>query len=123
MAVKLIATDMDGTFLNDQSDYDRPRFQRLLTRMQAQGIRFVVASGNQYPHLPQYFTGMTGDITYLTEDGAHIVSNGQTISEDVIPQELLKQFLEWMNSQPLFKQAWVLFLRSSGCLDGNPAIR
>ena len=109
MAIKLIAADMDGTFLNDHSDYDRPRFQRLLTAMQTQKVRFVVASGNQYPHLPQYFTGMGGDITYLTEDGAHIVSNGQTISEDVIPHTLLKAFLKWMSSQPLFKHAWVLF--------------
>lgn len=108
MTIKLIATDMDGTFLNDQSDYDRPRFQSLLTHMQTVGVHFVVASGNQYPHLPQYFDGLTGDITYLAEDGAQIVSNGQTISEDVIPMMLVHQFLRWVSTQPLFQSAWVL---------------
>lgn len=108
MAIKLIATDMDGTFLNDQSDYDHPRFQRLLTKLQENNVRFVVASGNQYPHLPQYFTGLTGEITYLAEDGAHIVLDEQTISEDVIPQSLLGDFLRWTRTQPLFKQAWIL---------------
>lgn len=108
MTIRLIATDMDGTFLNDHSDYDHARFQRLLTKMQAQDVRFVVASGNQYPHLPQYFTGLTGEITYLTEDGAHIVSDGETLSEDVIPHTVLAAFLKWMQTQPLFKQAWVL---------------
>lgn len=90
--------------------------------MQAQKVRFVVASGNQYPHLPQYFTGLTGDITYLTEDGAHIVSNGQTISEDVIPHTLLKAFLNWMSSQPYSSTPGAVF-GSSGRLDGNPASR
>lgn len=108
MSIKLIATDMDGTFLNDHSDYDHTRFQRLLTKMQEQGVRFVVASGNQYPHLPQYFTGLTGEITYLAEDGAHIVANGRTISEDVIPQPVLTAFLSWIRTQPLFEKAWVL---------------
>lgn len=108
MPIKLIATDMDGTFLNDRSDYEHARFQQVLTKMQNQGVRFVVASGNQYPHLPQYFTGLSGEITYLAEDGAHIVSNGRTISEDVIPQPILAKFLQWMRTQPLFKNAWVL---------------
>lgn len=108
MSIKLIATDMDGTFLNDHSDYDHARFQRLLIRMQERGVRFVVASGNQYPHLPQYFAGLTGEITYLAEDGAHVVANGRTISEDVIPQSVLMVFLNWVRTQPLFKQAWVL---------------
>lgn len=108
MSIKLIATDMDGTFLNDQSDYDHSRFQRLLTKMTQQNVRFVVASGNQYPHLPQYFQDLTGEITYLSEDGAHIVSNEQTISEDVIPHDVLIEFLQWMSIQPLFKHAWVL---------------
>ncbi|MTV82076.1 Cof-type HAD-IIB family hydrolase [Secundilactobacillus folii] len=108
MPIKLIATDMDGTFLNDQSDYDHQRFQKLLVKMQLAGIRFVVASGNQYPHLPQYFSDLTGDITYLAEDGAHIVSNGETISEDVISQDVLQAFLQWTRSQPSFKNAWIL---------------
>lgn len=108
MSIKLIATDMDGTFLSDHNDFDHAWFQRLLTKMQEQGVHFVVASGNQYPHLPQYFTGLTGEITYLAEDGAHIVLNEQTISEDVIPQPVLNEFIQWMRSQPLFKNAWIL---------------
>ncbi len=32
MSIKLIATDMDGTFLNDQNDYDHARFQKTINK-------------------------------------------------------------------------------------------
>lgn len=48
MRIKLIAVDMDGTFLSDQKTYNRERFMAQYRQMKEQGIRFVVASGNQY---------------------------------------------------------------------------
>lgn len=35
MTIKLIATDMDGTFLDEKGTYDRLRFERLLKEMKA----------------------------------------------------------------------------------------
>ncbi len=51
MSIKLIAVDMDGTFLSNQKTYNRERFMAQYQQMKAQGIRFVVASGNQYYQL------------------------------------------------------------------------
>ncbi len=48
MSIKLIAVDMDGTFLSDQKTYNRDRFMAQYQQMKRQGIRFVVASGNQF---------------------------------------------------------------------------
>ncbi|MCT7721047.1 MAG: HAD hydrolase family protein, partial [Lactobacillus crispatus] len=53
--IKLIATDMDGTWLTDQKDYDKELFLREFAEMQKQGIKFVVASGNQYANLMTRF--------------------------------------------------------------------
>lgn len=52
MSIKLIAVDMDGTFLSDAKTYNRPRFLAQYQRMREQNIRFVVASGNQYLLFP-----------------------------------------------------------------------
>ena len=48
--IKMIATDMDGTFLdsNKQFDYE---FISLFYRMQEKDIKFVIASGNQFLRL------------------------------------------------------------------------
>lgn len=55
MSIKLIAVDMDGTFLSDAKTYNRPRFLAQYQRMREQNIRFVVASGNQYYQLISFF--------------------------------------------------------------------
>jgi sugar-phosphatase len=54
MTVKVIVTDMDGTFLNDAKQYDRPRFLAQFAQLSS-GIEFVVASGNQYYQLISFF--------------------------------------------------------------------
>lgn len=54
-AVKMVAVDMDGTFLDDRKQYDRPRFMACYQMMKQRGIRFVVASGNQYYQLKSFF--------------------------------------------------------------------
>ncbi|GKS81477.1 haloacid dehalogenase [Ligilactobacillus pabuli] len=68
---KLVAVDMDGTFLNDQKDYDRQHFASLYRQMQAQGVQFVVASGNQFYQLKTFFADFP-EIIYIADNGAYI---------------------------------------------------
>lgn len=42
--IRLVAFDMDGTFLNSQNDYDRSRFKRIFKQLQEQGIRVAAIS-------------------------------------------------------------------------------
>ncbi|WP_225046650.1 Cof-type HAD-IIB family hydrolase [Lacticaseibacillus kribbianus] len=69
--IRLIATDMDGTFLRGDGTYDRATFAALHARMQAQGVRFVCASGNQYAQLHSFFAAYP-DVLYVAENGAYI---------------------------------------------------
>ena len=64
MSIKLIAVDMDGTFLSDQKTYNRERFMAQYQQMKAQGIRFVVASGNQYYQLISFFPEIANEIAF-----------------------------------------------------------
>lgn len=79
MTVKLIAVDMDGTFLNDQKRYNRERFLAQYARMKAQGIRFVVASGNQYYQLASFFPDIADEISFVAENGGWVVSEGNDL--------------------------------------------
>lgn len=47
MTIKLIATDLDGTFLRNDRTFDVARFNRLLDQMEAKNIKMVVATGNK----------------------------------------------------------------------------
>lgn len=55
--IKLVAVDIDGTFVRSDYTYDVPRFRRILEKMKQAGGRFVVASGNQYYQLRDLFPG------------------------------------------------------------------
>ena len=44
MSVKVIVTDMDGTFLNDAKTYNQPRFMAQYQELKKRGIKFVVTS-------------------------------------------------------------------------------
>lgn len=79
MAIKLIAVDMDGTFLNDQKNYHRSRFMEQYQEMQKQGIHFVVASGNQYAQLKSFFPEIAAEIAFVAENGAYVVNQQQDL--------------------------------------------
>ncbi|SUG56606.1 Protein ybjI [Salmonella enterica subsp. diarizonae] len=86
MSIKLIAVDMDGTFLSDQKTYNRDRFMAQYQQMKRKGIRFVVASGNQYYQLISFFPEIAHEIAFVAENGGWVVSEGK----DVFNGELTK---------------------------------
>ena len=70
MSVKVIVTDMDGTFLNDAKTYNQPRFMAQYQELKKRGIKFVVASGNQYYQLISFFPELKDEISFVAENGA-----------------------------------------------------
>lgn len=65
--IKMVAVDVDGTFVHSDYTYDIPRFQRILRRMQDADCRFVVASGNQYYQLRDLFPGYYDELSVPEE--------------------------------------------------------
>ena len=74
--IKLVAVDVDGTFVRSDYSFDRPRFERILSRMNAVGCRFVVARGNQYYQLRDLFPEQHHEFAFVAENGAYIVDEG-----------------------------------------------
>ena len=73
--MKLLATDMDGTFLRDDKSYSE-EFNDLYKQMLKKAIQFVIASGNQYEALVCKFDDdIKDDLYYLCENGTKIVGS------------------------------------------------
>lgn len=85
MSVKLIAVDMDGTFLSDSKTYNQQRFLAQYQQLRQRGIKFVVASGNQYYQLTRYFPDIADEIAFVAENGAYVVDRQQTLFCGYIP--------------------------------------
>lgn len=112
--IRLIATDMDGTFLNSQKEFDKSFFP-LFKKMKDKGIVFVIASGNQFYHLYHQFQPISDDLYFIAENGAYITkgkealyyfSLDQTLSQKVI--EILEKFPEIMPVIGGIKSSYIL---------------
>lgn len=69
MTIKVIVTDMDGTFLDDAKKYDHARFMAQYQELKKRDIEFVVASGNQYYQLISFFPELKDEISLLPRTG------------------------------------------------------
>jgi Cof subfamily protein (haloacid dehalogenase superfamily) len=99
MTLKLIATDMDGTLLRDDRTYDYDRMRRLLDEMDARGILFVAASGNQLGQLKNYFAEVGPErINYVSDNGALVTYRGETLAEATLSRTQLSQVITWNNA-------------------------
>lgn len=92
---KLIAVDMDGTFLNSEKTYNKKIFQEIYQKLQNQGIRFVVASGNQYFQLKDFFPDFP-DIIYVAENGAIIRDQKKFYNLHVYKPEAVKALEDFL---------------------------
>lgn len=79
MTVKVIVTDMDGTFLDDAKQYDHARFMAQYQELKKRDIEFVVASGNQYYQLISFFPELKDEISFVAENGALVFEHGKQL--------------------------------------------
>ncbi|HFI0174725.1 TPA: Cof-type HAD-IIB family hydrolase [Streptococcus suis] len=98
--IKLIATDMDGTFLDGQGSFDRERFSRVLEKLAEKQIPFVIASGNGMGRLLQLCQEFEDRLIFVADNGAHIYQNGKTMIRRAIQQEEVEAILHF------FKGRW-----------------
>lgn len=72
MSIRLIATDMDGTFLNDQHLYDHKRFNQLFDKLLKKNIQLVAASGSSYARLKREFADVADQMIFISQNGSVI---------------------------------------------------
>ena len=65
--VKLIASDLDGTLLQNEAQELTPRAIELIRALTQKGVHFVAASGRQYANERLLFHEIKDDISYIAE--------------------------------------------------------
>lgn len=97
--IKMIAVDMDGTFLNKQMEYDRSRFWKLFDIMKKRDIKFVVASGNQYYQLISFFENRDREMMFVAENGSYICEYGQAIKVTEFSEKAKQSILDFVRNK------------------------
>ena len=98
--IKLVAVDVDGTFVRSDYTYDIPRFQRILSRMKNAGCKFVVASGNQYYQLRDLFPGYYDELSFVAENGAFVKDRKELVFTANMPKETVDAVIDVCREYP-----------------------
>ena len=93
---------MDDTLLRSNKTYDEDRFRKVYEKLKQKGITVVIASGNSYPRLAEYFSHMNHEDLYFAGDnGNYIVKKNEVLHSAVMdyPDLLgVAKMLEKMNN-------------------------
>lgn len=69
-------------------------------QMKAQGIRFVVASGNQYYQLISFFPEIANEIAFVAENGGWVVSEGKDVFNGELSKDTFATVVEHLLTRP-----------------------
>ena len=70
--IKLIATDVDGTLCRISTPKIHEGYYAAARTLLDKGIKFVAASGRQYPALARLFDPVHEELLYIADNGAHV---------------------------------------------------
>ena len=91
--VQIIASDMDGTLLNDKMVIS-PFNAKAIKHAQAKGVHFIVSSGRAYREIKPLIDAAGFNCPMITMNGALVLDeNGKTISSAPISDQLAKKII------------------------------
>lgn len=91
--IKLIASDMDGTLLNDRKELPQDFFE-ILQRLDERDIRFTVASGRSYDAVAHLFPEeMRSRLDFICDNGANVIHGGKQVSVTPLDRSTYEQLI------------------------------
>ncbi len=97
--IKLIATDMDGTFLNEKKEFSE-EFFIIFEDIKKMNIIFVIASGNQFYHLYNQFLPVSDDLYFIAENGSYITKGKKELKSFCLKTEYVQVVIDILNQFP-----------------------
>lgn len=97
--IKLIATDMDGTLLDENGELPKD-FLSVVDTLAKNDIKFVVASGRSHPTLHNIFQPISDKLSYICDNGAFIVENKSISSMEIIDKEAVQNIIKTCKDIP-----------------------
>lgn len=91
--IKLIASDMDGTLLNDRKELPADFFA-VLDELVKRGIKFTVASGRTYDAVAHLFPEeYRGKLDFICDNGANVIHEGRQVSLTPLDRQTFEQLI------------------------------
>ena len=88
--IKLIASDMDGTLLNENSEVP-PETYDLIVALREKGVHFAASSGRRYDRLCQFFAPVKDKMDFVASNGAQVYVDGRQIDREIYSHLAIKR--------------------------------
>lgn len=114
--IKLIASDLDGTLLNQNRTVSDTAIHQIRRLTEEKGIVFVSASGRQLGNMQKLFSPISGMIDYICENGCFSFINHQisnlTLMEPATAEKLISAILTYPGNEVLVSGISTSYVRS-----------
>lgn len=97
--IKFIATDLDGTLLDESNDLPDEIFD-VVEQLNKNGILFSPASGRQYANLKRLFAPVQDKVLFICENGALVKYRGETLFKATVEESAIKPALDAVRAVP-----------------------
>ena len=91
--IKLIASDMDGTLLNENNEINEEFFE-IYHKLVEKDIIFAAASGRQYYNLLKRFEKIKDDMMFIAENGTFVVYKGEEIIVNALDKNIARDLIK-----------------------------
>ncbi len=96
--IKIVATDMDGTLLDDEKQLPE-NFEDVIRDLSRKKIRFVISSGRSFNVLKRQFENHLDDLTFICDNGAYIVIGGKVVYTSIIDKNVVTSVIDYCESR------------------------
>lgn len=86
--IKLILSDLDGTFLDENGTFNYSRFELLLSKLTARNIAFAAVTGKQTQRVQELFGALAPKIWILGDSASRITFDNEIKFQSLIPNQL-----------------------------------
>lgn len=92
--IKLIASDIDGTLVEDGGSEVSGELLDVILKLREKGIQFAAASGRQWPSIEALFEPVKKKIFYLSDNGAYMGCYGRNLFLHPIDRTIVQALIQ-----------------------------
>lgn len=96
---KAVAVDVDGTFVNDDKEYDHEMFGEILGKLHKYGAHFIIASGRPAGRLAEDFGDYVDAVDFVADNGAVLVRDGKVIRTTTFSRKCILSFIDYLRTR------------------------
>lgn len=97
--IKLIASDMDGTLLDESGEVPAETYDLILA-LRDKGIHFAASSGRRYDRLCEFFAPIRDRMDFVASNGAQVYADGVQIDREVYSHLAVKRLAKTVGMFP-----------------------